>query len=265
MPLTHSSPGLEALSDRKRSRLVALRAVLCVGLCAVALVLGAAFPIGDALGSRKPGKRSFDYVLVYSGPVVCRGCAESIGDVVKAAGLPLRYVSRPEKVPPLLARAGAFVVPATDFRTESMRRAFEGSVLPALRRYLRAGGRYWGVCGGAFLAARLGLVPVSVATYSRNSRPHLERVRWYGHRRWMFYLNGPYFVRKGRHARIEVVATYSDGSIAALAYRPGKGKVILTGPHPEARRSWLIENGIASDGWKPTFPLAVAMLRNLLS
>jgi hypothetical protein len=255
----------EPLPPCRRGRAVAVLAALCAGVCAVVLVLGTAFPAAEALGSRGSDKRSSAYVLVYSGPVVCSGCAENLGDVVTAAGLRVRYVSRPEKVPGLLHGAGAFVVPATNFGTESMRRAFERSVLPALRRYLRAGGRYLGVCGGAFLAARLGIVPVSVATYSSNSRPHLERVRWYGRLRWMYYLNGPYFIRKSRRAPIKVIATYFDGSIAALAYRFGKGKVIVSGPHPEARRSWLVRDGIASAGWKPTFPLAIAMLRNLLS
>jgi hypothetical protein len=229
------------------------------------LFLGGAFVAENALGSPRSVERSRRYVLIYSGPVVCRGCAKSIGDVVRAAGLRVRYVGRPEKVPRLLKRADAFVVPPTDFGTESMRRAFEPRVLPALRRYLRAGGRYWGVCGGAFLAARLGIIPMSVATYSSNSSPHLERVRWYGHWRRMYYLNGPYFIRNSRHARIRVIARYSNGSIAALLYRPRKGKVIVTGPHPEARRSWLTRYGISTAGWKPTFPLAVAMLKNLLS
>jgi hypothetical protein len=259
MPPTRSPLRFEMPPSRRRRRVAVLLAALCAGVLAAVFALGPAQPGGDALGATRSGKRSSGYVLVYGGPVVCHGCAKSIGDVVKAAHLPLRYVYRPEDVPRLLKKARAFV------GTESMRRAFEYSVLPALRRYLRAGGRYWGVCGGAFLAARLGIVPVSVTTYSGNSSPHLERVRWYGRRRWMYYLNGPCFIRNSRRTPIKVIATYSDGSIAALAYRPGKGKVIVTGPHPEARRSWLIRDGIASAGWKPTFPLAVAMLRNLLA
>ncbi len=256
---------LEPLPLCGYGRAVSVLAALCAGVCAVVLLSWAALPVSDAAGARRSDKRSSGYVLIYSGPVVCSGCARNLGDVAKAAGLRVRNVARPEKVPRLLAKASAFVVPATNFGTESMRLAFKRSVLPALRRYLRAGGRYWGVCGGAFLAARLGLVPATVATYSSNSRPHLEKVRWYGRRRWMYYLNGPYFTPTGRHARIKVIATYSNGSIAALAYRFGKGKVIVAGPHPEARRSWLARDGIASAGWKPTFPLAKAMLRNLLA
>jgi hypothetical protein len=265
MPLARlRSQAMVLAAHARRARLVTALVTLGVSACAL-LELATAPPASGTADVRTAGDRSSGYVLVYSGPVVCHGCAELVGDVVRAAGLPLRYVSRPEQVAGLLRSASAFVVPATDYGTESMRRSFAASALPALRSYLRAGGRYWGVCGGAFLAARLGIVPVRVETYSGNPRPHLEKVRWYGRLRWMFYEGGPRFIRTSPEAAIKVIATYSDGSIAAFAHRVGRGKVIVTGPHPEATRSWLIANGVSPSGWRPTFPLAVAMLRDLLA
>jgi glutamine amidotransferase-like uncharacterized protein len=215
-------------------------------------------------------------VLVYSGPAVCEGCAEALGDVATAAGLSVRYVAQPGRVAGLLPGARAFVVPGTEDNIEPMRRAFNRSVRAALRRYLQRGGHYWGLCGGAFLAVRhywatetqyvtaLGIVPANAETYDDES-PSLEKVRWYGRLRWMYYQGGPYFMLTGSRAGVNVLARYSDGSIAALAYRYGKGKVIVSGPHPEATRDWLIEDGLNASGWKPTFPLAVAMLKNLLA
>jgi hypothetical protein len=262
MPLPSRSQTVACAVHARRARL--LTALATLSACA-ALELVSPPPAFGTANVRTASERSSGYVLVYNGPVVCRGCAKAVGDVVRAAGLPLRYVSRPERVPGLLGNARAFVVPATDYGTESMRRSFAASALPALRRYLRAGGRYWGVCGGAFLAARLGIVPVRVETYSSNPRPHLEKVRWYGRLRWMFYQGGPRFIRTSPDAPIKVIAIYSDGSIAAFVHRVGKGKVIVTGPHPEATRSWLIAKGVSPSGWRPTFPLAVAMLRDLLA
>ena len=276
MPLAKKPSRLQLLPLCGRGWIGAISAVVCVGVCVVVLFT-TALPGSDALGSRRSNRSSSGYILIYSGRAVCDGCAASIGDVASAVGLPVRYVARPGNVAGLLAGARAFVVPGTDDNIESMRRSFNRSVRPALRAYLRGGGRYWGLCGGAFLAVRhywatetqyvsaLGIVPANAETYSDNARPHLEKVRWYRHLRRMYYEGGPYFMRTSRHAPTKVLATYSDGSIAALAYRYGKGKVIVTGPHPEATRDWLIEDGIAPTGWKPTFPLAVAMLRNLLS
>jgi glutamine amidotransferase-like uncharacterized protein len=245
-------------------------------VCVVVFLFGSAFPGRDALGARRSNGNASGYVLVYNGPAVCDGCAASIGEVAAAADVPVRYVARPGKVAGLLAGARAFVVPGTDDNIETMRRSFNRSVRPALRAYLRGGGRYWGLCGGAFLAGQhywatetqyvtaLGIIPANTETYSDDADPHLEKVRWYGQLRWMYYEGGPYFMPTNRHGT-NVLATYSDGSIAALSYRYGEGKVIVTGVHPEATRDWLIEDGIDSAGWKPTFPLAVAMLRNLLS
>jgi len=114
MPPARSPSRLRPLYPRKYDRVVATLAALCAGVCAVVFVLGMAFPTGDANSSRRSGKGSTGYVLIYSGSAVCEGCAEAIGDVVVAAGFPVRYAGRPAKVPSLLAGASAFVVPGTD-------------------------------------------------------------------------------------------------------------------------------------------------------
>ena len=251
-------------------------ALVCAGACAAVLVLALASSAPGARASARSIGGSSGYVLIYSGPAVCDGCATAIGDVVAAAGLPVRYVARPVKVPGLLAGARAFVVPGTNDNIEAMRAAFNRSVRPALRTYLRNGGRYWGRCGGACLAGRhywatdtqyvtaLGIIPANTETYSDNADAHLEKVRWNGQPRWMYYEGGPYFMLTS-HQGVKILATYSDGSIAALSYRYGAGKVIVSGVHPEATLDWLDEDGIDPSGWQPTFPLAVAMLGDLLS
>jgi hypothetical protein len=177
----------------------AVSAVLCVCVCAVAVLLGTALPGRDALASQRSDASSPGYVLVYSGSAICDGCASAIGDVVTTAGLHVRYVARPGEVARLLAGARAFVVPGTEDNIEPMRRAFNRSVHAALQSYLRRGGRYWGLCGGAFLAVRhywatetqyvtaLGIVPANAETYGGGESPQLEKVRWYGRLRWMYY------------------------------------------------------------------------------
>ena len=267
-----------AIPSTRRLMRAAAGACVAVG-CAAAVIALSATPVraAEAVGAPRADAGSSRYVLVYSGPADCDGCASAIGAVVKASGVPLRYVAQPAAVAALLPGALAFVVPGTNDNIEPMRRTFNRVVRAPLRAYLLGGGRYWGLCGGAFLAVQhywltatelvpaLGIVPANADTYANDNNAHLEKVRWYGRFRWMYYEGGPYFILNGSRPGITVLATYADGSIAALAYRHGRGKVIVSGVHPEATRDWLIEDGIDSSAWTPTFPLAVAMLKSLLS
>jgi hypothetical protein len=175
-------------------------------------------------------------------------------------------VASPDSVPGLLPRALLFVVPGTNDNIEPMRWTFNRVIGAPLRAYLLGGGRYLGLCGGAFLAVQrywltatqtvpaLGIVPATADTYANNENARLEKVRWFGQVHWMYY-----------HVGVTVDATYADGSIAALSYRYGKGTVLVSGVHPEATIAWLTWDGINPKGWEPTFPLAVAMIQNLLS
>jgi hypothetical protein len=249
--------------------------MLCTSI-AVALCLTASPTVG-ALTARLPHAAPSGYVLIYDGPAVCDGCAAAIGHAVVVAGFPARYVASPDSVPGLLPKARLFIVPGTNDNIEPMRRTFNRVIGAPLRAYLLGGGRYLGLCGGAFLAVQrywltatqtvpaLGIVPATADTYANNENARLEKVRWFGQVHWMYYQGGPYFMLNSGHVGVTVDATYADGSIAALSYRYGRGTVLVSGVHPEATIAWLTWDGINPKGWEPTFPLAVAMIKNLLS
>ena len=261
----------------KRTSRQAAAALRVAGACAAVLACSVAVLAEPAPGRASARAAAPGYVLIYTGPGTCDGCAEAVGDVADAAGLDVRYVSQPARVARLLGGAVAFVVPGTGDDIEAMRVAFNRTVGPALRAYLRNGGRYWGICGGAYLAVRhywateddqvaaLGIVPADAETYGDGDAARLERVRWNGSFRRLYFQSGPSFTLAGRPPGARVLATYADGSIAALSYRYGKGKIILSGPHPEATEDWLDEDDVPTAGWQPTFPLAVAMLEDLVS
>lgn len=59
---------------------------------------------------------------------------------------------------------------------------------------------------------------------------------------------------------MQVIAYYEDGRIAALLSSYGEGKVAVSGPHPEARDSWIDE---AADGG--TWTASTDLLKELLS
>lgn len=93
-------------------------------------------------------------------------------------------------------------------------------------------------------------------TRTRGAEVKTERnavitVRWrVPHRRVirkMFYQDGPYFWLHSR-AKGRVLARYSNGLIAAMVVPYGNGTVGVSGPHPEANRSWYQLAGLRFPG-----------------
>ena len=138
----------------------------------------------------------------------------------------------------------------------------------ALRRFVLAGGKYYGVCAGAFLALqqsrenypRLGLVPFKgddPAHYRGKSPIDVElteegKTVFEGSKptRSIIYAGGPAAVPGApvEDVDVKVLARYAgrtistsnpnpvepmDGKAAIIGGRVGKGKVFLSGPHPE--------------------------------
>jgi glutamine amidotransferase-like uncharacterized protein len=124
---------------------------------------------------------------------------------------------------------------------------------PALREWVRGGGRYLGFCMGGYLAGRdpgFGLLPGDTDAYTasrgasvRSADDTVVTVRWRGRERHVYFQDGPYFsLEKGADAK--VLATYDNGTVAALVARYGAGRVGVVGPHPEADSSWYDEAGL---------------------
>lgn len=156
-----------------------------------------------------------------------------------------------------------------------------------IRRFVRGGGRYLGICMGAFLAERgfLGLLDGRVDEYwSRPGAtvttpdPCLVTVDWRGHEREMYFQDGgaivvPRRTRKG----MTVLATYGDGPIAAAVSPFGAGAVGLVGPHPDAPFSWIrdhvsdarriprIPQDNTEDPAGPAFDLGVDLVDTLMA
>lgn len=121
----------------------------------------------------------------------------------------------------------------------------------AVDQFVRRGGRYLGICLGAYLAgdftedgARAGWRWLAgIAEYHGPRRGSFEdglvKVNWAGvGARWVYFSEGPTFGRKASAAGVQVLARYPNGEIAALIQRVGRGAVGLIGPHPEADSDW---------------------------
>jgi hypothetical protein len=93
----------------------------------------------------------------------------------------------------------------------------------------------------------LGILPGFTAPYYSNPiKPSLDyslpMLNWGGLKRQVFFEGGPYFY--GFQEQGEAMATYDSGYAAAVRAVFGKGRVYVSGPHPEAPLIWTEEDGI---------------------
>lgn len=212
-----------------------------------------------ALAAEVPGWEEVDgpYVLIYSGKGAAEGGPEAIADVAASLGYEAAFIEKVKDLPKALKKAQAFAIGGTDDDTAELLFAL-AKVEGELRAYIQAGGRYLGICGGAYLASTgsdwpeseggreddLGLVPVeSFAFDLANPDPQIITVQWpKGSPRTIYYQFGPAFDPKAvgkLSPAAEVLAYYSTGSVAAFSVKSGKGRIVLCGPHPEGVEDWL--------------------------
>ena len=72
----------------------------------------------------------------------------------------------------------------------------------------------------------------------RTEADTIVNVRWREQLRSMYFQDGPFFLLDRKASDVIVLATYTNGKIAALVTPYGKGKVGVSGPHPEATAAW---------------------------
>jgi glutamine amidotransferase-like uncharacterized protein len=193
-----------------------------------------------------------DLALVYRGTAACEGCAEEVAVLLRESNwdFDVAYVGPGEKLRITKAVLGSAVLYAQPGGGKSVRRAFRQMkrFAPIITEYTRSGGRYLGICMGAYLAgtwAGFGFLPdtdqfiTSAGADVRTRRDTVVAVDWRGHRRHMFFQDGAVLSVPAETRGVDVVARYaSNGEIAALVAPFEHGRIALSGPHPEAPEDW---------------------------
>ncbi|WP_406300148.1 BPL-N domain-containing protein [Embleya sp. NBC_00888] len=202
-------------------------------------------------GERQPAEGPL--AVIYDGPQGCPDCAPSVAKVLREA--PQHYRVRYVKAAPKasdLAGAKLYVQPGGGSDLERTWRDLKGSA-EVVRTWVREGGSYLGLCFGAYLAGGnpgFGLLPGDTNGYIDSpdatvpdERDTVVPVKWKGKPRHMYFQDGPaFFLNKG--ADSDVLATYPNGDAAVVVAPYGKGRVGVSGPHPEAGESWYAEKGL---------------------
>ncbi|MEV4140104.1 BPL-N domain-containing protein [Dactylosporangium sp. NPDC049742] len=213
--------------------------------------LPAAQPTGGSAGA--------PVALVYRGPASLPGCPEAVAELLRGSrwGFDVRFVGPGEDVQVsarALSGAVLYAQPGGGLLSHGYRHLRRHRA--AIREFVHDGGRYLGFCLGGYLAGAtpgFGLLPGDTDQYIASAaatvvEPHdtLVEVAWRGRARTLFFQDGPYFwVRPDAGAT--VVATYPNGTVAALVAGFGEGRVGVVGPHPEATGDWYADAGLSVD------------------
>ncbi|WBB68482.1 BPL-N domain-containing protein [Micromonospora sp. WMMD812] len=211
---------------------------------------------GLTVRSPLPERTEPPLALVYRGPATLPGCPEAVAALLKSSrwGFDVRYVGPDEDVPlshRALAGAALYAQPGGG----TLRRGYRHlkGHRDEIRQFVKSGGRYLGICLGGYLAGAtpgFALLPgdtnqyiASFAASVDSAKNTVVQVSWRGRRRTLFFQDGPHFLLQP-NAEADIIATYPNGTIAAMVTRLGAGRVGVVGPHPEATDDWYIDAGL---------------------
>lgn len=229
------------------------------------LILLVLLPISQVRAS------SNQYALIYKGPGSCPGCPEAAAKIAAKLQLPIRYIEPGDLTAKTFSNAAVYIQAGGDDSLD-IKAALSAEEISALKNYVKTGGRYWGLCAGAYFAGEilddegkvegLKIIPGDAEPYTRSHQARVELVTWQGQKRQMYLQDAPHF-RLQAGAKIIPIAYYNNGSIAAFITDYDKGKVAVCGPHPEADYTWFDKDGLPRPA-ALSQDLAVEMLRELL-
>lgn len=197
-------------------------------------------------------------VAVYRGPASCERCPETLKRAIERLHPKYRvdFVGAGEAAditPQTLARYNVYAQPGGGQDIPGALASLGEERIDAIHDYVAHGGRYLGLCMGAYLASASGLGLVPHELDSEVGRPGFAvvdsedavvTVRWQGRQETVFYQDGPYLLRAPKDPGFKAIATYANDDLAAARYSFGRGVVVLSGPHPEADASWFEAAGI---------------------
>jgi glutamine amidotransferase-like uncharacterized protein len=208
-----------------------------------------------------------NYILIYNGDVADKDGVEKVAQMAEKKGFEVEYISKLKKLPKMLDGAKAFIIGGTEDDTgDLLEDLYE--VEDHLKDYVKNGGNYLGICGGAYVASKgsnwddgyetgMSLVNIESFAYdSKYSDPQIITINWEETQRTIYYQYGPAFSKSDIPLDSEILAYYNNEAqdVAAFVTTLGSGKIVLCGPHPEADSSWLIDDPepLNSETWTNT-------------
>ncbi len=210
--------------------------------------------------------------LVWDGPGACKpNCVFGATRVALDAGFRVKYVNTRTRDFSIFQKL--WVQPGGHSATAHQ--SMSNELLDHIKNFVADGGGYVGFCAGMFISTAkigtradegYGFIPGHTELLMKDSDSERAMLKVstpkYGDR-WMYYAGGPFLtITDEELASIqgEVTARYPDGSVAGVHGHYGKGKVSVTGFHPEAGNLWKAMVGKKDKDGNDLF-FAVDMIR----
>jgi len=213
-------------------------------------------------------------IAVYRGEAGCEGCSEMVVKSLKKTGLNLSvsYIGENEKLKissDNLKKFDIYIQPGGGQDIPAAYDAIGDDGAEAIRNFVRSGKGFLGICMGAYLSDKNWLGLIDVPLDSEVGRPGSEAadegdytlsLLWGGKKESAYFQDGPYLSNSSASKGFTPISYYSNGDVAMAAYTYGKGKVVLTGPHPEADESWI---DASQSGYVPAQQKMIKLLKYL--
>ncbi len=192
------------------------------------------------------------FALVYDGDGACReGCWQSAAKMAEQAGFKVRFINANTWSEDKFYDVALWIHPGGQSATAATTMTHEQK--SRLRKFVADGGGYVGFCAGAFIASAgirkakgdvlkpvetFQLIPLLTTLYpEKRAEAVIYPIDWLGTERYLYWEGGPYFEIE-KQETVEVIARYSSGEPVTVRNTYGKGRVFVTGLHPEAPESW---------------------------
>ncbi|CAF1180766.1 unnamed protein product [Adineta steineri] len=215
--------------------------------------------------------------LIYRGPAACKGCSESIATLLKDK-YKIVYAGPREKVDvnaDTLSTAKLYVQPGGGDLDEIWPHVRQYA--SPIRKYIKNGGRYLGICLGGYLAGTepgFDLLPgkgqtdqyiTSKGAVVTSEIDTVVPLLWRGKLRHVYFQDGTRFDLDRTAAPTEILATYTNGKIAAAVQDLGKGRIGMVGPHPEADKEWYAMYKLKNPDGMMSFDLFYDLVETLMA
>lgn len=181
-------------------------------------------------------------------PIAARDCALAIKKLLKTKYSNVFIISHDECTKEKLANLDCIVFPGGEKDVDNFDVLIKDKA-KLIRSYVADGGRYLGICMGAYIAGRMYfniLGGTSAEQYIADptaeistEKETIAEVSISGKIYNTYFYDGPVFEKYLRQPNI--LATYKNGKAACVIKAYKRGKVLCVGPHLESEKNWYAD------------------------